>query len=438
MSESIRFEEKEMSNTEPLNTENRISAKSSKENLSFYFAFAYASQGLSCAQFGLLAQPLQFFLMKGLGLNAADVSTNMAILMLPWIWKPVLGFFMDLFPLFGYRRKSYLILAFSIAAVTFSLLLFKAQLQSIMLCVFIAAAAMAMNTALLVGMAVEKGREDGLARHYFRIQEIFYYSAAILAASIGGSLCQHFQPLVGFQYAVGFSIVPMIGMIFLSLKQVKEEKSENKVASVGSAISSVKQALFSAPLWMACILSFLWNFLPCFGVPLYFFESKILQFPQVSIGTLSAWNSAGMLVAAFLHKRIMDKLSSAQQLFLISSTICLSTLSYFFLSTPENATFIEFFRGIANMFGILGIYCFASEHCPKRIEVTVMALLVGLRNIATNTAVYTGGQLFTFVFPNDFHSLVLISLASCALAFIAVFAWCKLCDKRVVRFGFEA
>ena len=65
---------------------------------------------------------------------------------------------------------------------------------------------------------------------------------------------------------------------------------------------------------------------------------------------------------------------------------------------------------------ILGIYCFAAEYCPKRIEVTVMALLVGLRNVATNSALFTGGQLFTHVFPNNFSALVLISTLAPLLA----------------------
>lgn len=58
------------------------------QRLMLFFAAAYVSQGLSCAQFGVIAQPIQFFMMKGLNLTAAQISSYLAIMMIPWVVKP--------------------------------------------------------------------------------------------------------------------------------------------------------------------------------------------------------------------------------------------------------------------------------------------------------------------------------------------------------------
>lgn len=393
--------------------------------MSAFFAMAYVSHGLSCAQFGVISQPLQFFMMDGLKLSAAEVSSNMAILMLPWIWKPVIGIITDFLPIFGYRRKSYLLIGFGLSATAFALLLLSNTLRTIMPGIFVAALCMAMSTAMMVGMAVEIGRSDGRTRQYFRIQEIFYYGANIVASIISGALCQAFGPNGAFNYAVGFAIAPMLLMVIATALHVKEEKAPLQVEALTKTLGSFKQALKSPFLWMAAAFSLFWNFMPCFGVPLYFYESKHLAFSQASIGQLAAWNSFGMLLAALLHKKIMDRLSTKMQLIVTTAFLSLSTLAYLGLGTPENAIVLEIIRGMANMLGILGIYCFAAEYCPKRIEVTVMALLVGLRNVATNTALFTGGQLFTHVFPNNFSALVIISSLAPLLALPIIFMQAK-------------
>ncbi|MBX9571920.1 MAG: MFS transporter [Candidatus Obscuribacterales bacterium] len=395
----------------------KASAEASKSrNMSAFFAIAYVSQGLSCAQFGVISQPLQFFMMAGLKLSAADVAANMAILMLPWVWKPAIGIITDFLPIAGYRRKSYLLIGFTFSAIAYALILMSAKLQIIMSGIFVAAICMSMSTALMVGMAVELGRADGRTRQYFRIQEIFYYAANIAASIISGALCQSFGPNGAFSYAVGFATIPMIVMIVMTTLQVKEEKSPLQVYALSNTLASFKQAFKSPFLWMAAAFSLFWNFMPAFGVPLYFYESKQLLFSQASIGQLAAWNSFGMLIAALLHKRLMDRLSAKMQLIVTTLILSVTTLAYLALSTPETAIVLEIFRGMANMLGILGVYCFAAEYCPKRIEVTVMALLVGLRNVATNTALFTGGQLFTNVFPNNFSALVIISALAPLLA----------------------
>lgn len=66
--------------------------------------------GVTQGLLDLLTLPIFYFYKDLLGVNAAEISFYIAVAMLPWIIKPIFGFVSDQYPLFGYRRRSYLIL----------------------------------------------------------------------------------------------------------------------------------------------------------------------------------------------------------------------------------------------------------------------------------------------------------------------------------------
>ena len=90
-----------------------------------FFALVYIVEGLGQTG-GLIAQPLNYFLKQVYGWTPVQVTAYLTVLNLPWIIKPVYGIVSDFVPLFGYRRKAYLILAnaaatgayFSVARIT--------------------------------------------------------------------------------------------------------------------------------------------------------------------------------------------------------------------------------------------------------------------------------------------------------------------------------
>ena len=70
-----------------------------------------------------LARLAQTFLLKDtLGLGPAEMSALTGIFTLPWTVKPIYGFLSDGFPLFGYRRRSYLVLAGIVGCLSYTAL----------------------------------------------------------------------------------------------------------------------------------------------------------------------------------------------------------------------------------------------------------------------------------------------------------------------------
>jgi hypothetical protein len=88
--------------------------------LMLFFAAVYLVEGFGQTG-GLIAQLLTYYLKEVYGWTPVKVTASLAVLTFPWVIKPVYGIVSDFVPLFGYRRKSYLILANAVAAGGLSL-----------------------------------------------------------------------------------------------------------------------------------------------------------------------------------------------------------------------------------------------------------------------------------------------------------------------------
>src|SRR5580658_10617613 len=84
-------------------------------HLLIFFALVYVVEGLGQIG-GLVSQPLNYYLKEVQGWTPVQVTAFVTAFNLPWIIKPVYGLISDFVPLFGYRRKSYLIVA-NVAAI---------------------------------------------------------------------------------------------------------------------------------------------------------------------------------------------------------------------------------------------------------------------------------------------------------------------------------
>src|SRR5580692_5265156 len=125
-----------------------------------FFALVYVVEGVGQVE-GLIAQPLSFYLKEVHGWTALQVSAYLTIFNFPWIIKPLYGVFSDFVPLFGYRRKGYLIAANIVAVGAF---LWVTQLNTpsrLVWALQITAYAMAISSTVCGAMLVENGQRLG-------------------------------------------------------------------------------------------------------------------------------------------------------------------------------------------------------------------------------------------------------------------------------------
>ncbi len=145
-------------------------------------------------------QPLNYYLKEVQGWTPVQVTAFVTVFNVPWIIKPVYGLISDFVPLFGYRRKSYLIIA-NIAAVAGYFWVTRLTAPSdLALALMLTAYAMAISSTLCGAVLVENGQKHEQCGKFVNQQWLWYNIAAMAAAILGGELVQYLDPSFGAAY----------------------------------------------------------------------------------------------------------------------------------------------------------------------------------------------------------------------------------------------
>jgi predicted MFS family arabinose efflux permease len=389
------------------------------KRLLFFFALVYVVEGLGQIV-GLISQPLNYYLKEVHGWSPLQVTAFVTLFNLPWIIKPVYGLVSDFLPLFGYRRKSYLIIANIAATVGY---LWVTQLNApgdLALALMLTAYAMAISSTLCGGVLVENGQRLKESGAFVNQQWLWFNIAAMIAAVAGGQLVEHLTPSNALHAAAAIIAVAPCAVIVGTLYLVPEKKTRIDLAGMKNTLRGLVTAFRRRELWIVAIFMFLYYFSPGLSTPLYFHMSDDLGFSQAYIGILGSISAAGWVVGALLYRRFFGNLTLKNLLNLSIAIGTAAGLAYLFLWNETAAAIISFGAGFAGMLTTVASLTLAADYCPPRAEGFSFAVLMSIINLANTLADNAGSFLYTHAFNRTLPPLVLISAAFTAFAFILV------------------
>jgi MFS family permease len=398
--------------------------------LVFFFGLAYFTQHF--AQAGLISQPLTFYLKEVLGFGPKAVTEYLAILTIPWMIKPLYGLISDFIPLFGYRRKSYLLLLNLLATGGFLAITGLTGANEIIFALVLTAFGTAMSDVIIDALMVELGQKTGQTKAFQAQQWLWFYTASIITSIAGGFFAQHFGPAQGLHYAALVTAAAPLTLLAASWFIVKEEKTKADLVQLKATAGSLWNAAKSKTLWIVIGFLAFWQFSPSFGTPQYYYMTDVLKFPQDFIGTLGAIGSVGSVIAALVYKKYLAPKYTTKQLLFASVGIgVIGTLSYLFLADNFAATwlaqivdpkwtamFLSFTIGGASLVAVLTVLNLAAEACPKRVEGLTFALLMSVYNLAAQGSSIIGGRLYEDWFNMSLTPLILVSAVA---TFLCIF-----------------
>jgi hypothetical protein len=160
-----------------------------------FFGLAYFAHGISG---GLAKQPFTYYF-KSLGMTADMVAVWLSLAAIPWMIKPVYGLLIDLVPLWGYRRKSYLFLMAGCAAAGYATLAHVVSAEFIIWALFISTLGIAAIGVVVDTLMVEEGMALGVVRRFQGQQWTWLNLAAITAGVIGGWISHSLVPEAAIQ-----------------------------------------------------------------------------------------------------------------------------------------------------------------------------------------------------------------------------------------------
>lgn len=410
----------------PMNPILPASASETRRTRHLFFLFGLAYFAQSFAQMGgLIGQPLNYYLKEELGLSASDVSEYLAIASLPWVIKPLYGLVSDYLPLFGYRRKSWLMLVNLVGAAGFMWLAGLAEPASLIVALTLTAFGTAASDVIIDALMVEKGAETGLTARFLGTQWFWFKLAAVITALAGGFLANRFEPATALHLAATVTMLAPIAVLAASYFLVRETPSRIELAAMKQTTASVWQAVRSPRLQLAAAFVALWCFSPGFGAPLYFHMTDVLHFDQQFIGQLSAFTAVGGVIGAWIFGHVLARRSVAVQANVAISAAILAVLAYLALAEPSDfartiAAPLHVAVGMLNQIGMLMILAVAARACPPRAEGFTFAVMMSLYNAADQLSSVIGSRLYEQVFQQSLAPLLWVAAASLALCYLLV------------------
>jgi MFS family permease len=385
--------------------------------LMLFFAVVYTVEGFCQAKVGVIWQPLTHYLKESQGWDAVHIATSLAVLDIPWVVKPLYGIVSDFVPLFGYRRRSYLLVANAVAVAVF---LWGTQVlapSAIIFMLLLSAVALAMASTVCGALLVENGQRTQASAAFINQQWLWFNIAVMAASIIGGELIEYLSPAGALHVALGIAAAVPVAAI-LSIRLVHEEHAGLNIAEFRHALRGLLDTFRSRTMWLVAGFLFLYYFSPGFGTPLYFYQTDHLHFSQGFIGVLASVSAAGWVAGGLIFRFWLAGLTTKALLALSIVGGTVGTLTFLGMMDEPTAVVVYFLYGVTGMIANIATLSLAADHCPVGSEGFAFAALMSVINLATPLADTIGSILYQHVFNGQLAPLIVVSAAATALILV--------------------
>lgn len=351
--------------------------------LSIYFV-----QGI----LGLSRLAVSFFLKDELALSPAQVSALMGVAALPWMVKPVFGFISDGLPLFGYRRRPYLILSGllgTIAWIALATVVHTAWAATT--AIALGSLSVAFSDVIVDSLVVERARRESVS-DAGSLQAICWGASALgglLTAYFSGLLLEHFSNRTVFAITATFPLI--VSAVAWLIAEAQVEQS-NDWGAVWQQIKQLRGAVTQKAIWMPTVFLFLWQATPTADAAFFFFTTNELGFQPEFLGRVRLVTSLAALVGIWMYQRFFRAVPF--RVIFGWSTVLSAALgmTMLLLVTHANrALGIDdhwFSLGDSLVLTVMGqiaympVLVLAARLCPPGVEATLFALLMSVTNLA--------------------------------------------------------
>lgn len=360
-------------------------------------AMVYFVQGV----LGLSRLAVSFYLKDDLHLDPAETAVITGFSALPWLIKPVYGFISDSVPLFGYRRRSYLIFSGLLGALSWSLMASLVDGKySAAFCILLGSLSVAFSDVVVDSMVVERARGESQSVSG-SLQSLCWGSSAF-----GGIVSSYFSGSLVDAYGVRFvfgvtALLPLltsaVAVLVTEQRVLGPARGQNLNLASPNFLQSSKQNVIQ--LWDAVkqptvllptIFLFLWQATPQSDSAMFYFTTNKLGFTPEFLGRVKLVTSVASLIGVGLYNGFLKNVH-LKKIFL-ATTIIGSALgmTQVFLVTGLNRSFgisDEWFAiGDSLILTVLGqasfmpVLVLAAKLCPEGMEATLFATLMSISN----------------------------------------------------------
>ncbi|WP_375472804.1 folate/biopterin family MFS transporter [uncultured Nostoc sp.] len=372
---------------------------------------------------GLSRLAVSFFLKDELLLSPVQVSALLGIVFLPWMIKPVFGFISDGLPIFGYRRRPYLILSGILGTASWiSLATIVHTSWAATLAIALGSLSVAMSDVIVDSLVVERARGESQAKAG-SLQSLCWGASAIgglITAYFSGLLLQYFTTRTVFGITALFPlIVSGVAWLIAESPVSKDAQDSNQTNSlpIKHQLGQLRQAISQKTIWLPTAFIFIWQATPNADSAFFYFTTNELHFEPEFLGRVHLVTSFASLAGVWIFQRFLKSIPF--RVIFAWSTVLSSILgmTMLLLVTHTNRLLgIDdhwFSLGDSLILTVMGKIAFmqvmvlAARLCPSGVEATLFALLMSVFNSAGSVS-HAFGALITYwlgITATNFESL---------------------------------
>lgn len=343
-----------------------------------------------------LILPFRYLLKDRLHLPADAMAGFFALAGMAWYFKPLAGILSDSFPLFGTRRKSYLLLSALSAGVFWLLLAVVPKRYGPLLWVDIVINAMiVLASSATGGLLVEQGQASGATGRFSALRNVTYTGAGLVGSPIAGWLAKYaFGWTCGLAAACFFLLIPAV-LTLLHEPRCPPPSADARRAAFGALKSQWLTLRRTRAMWLAALFQFCFFVAPGFLTPLFYYQTDTDHFTSTFIGLLGIANGAAGVLGSLAYARLCRRHSMRVLLVWAIVIGSVAPLGYLHYHTHADAWVVESVYGLAVGLGSVVTFDMAARAAPAGSEALAYALLMSAANIGIQLSDVFGSYMNT-------------------------------------------
>jgi folate/biopterin transporter len=372
---------------------------------------------------GLARLAVSFFLKDELRLSPAEVSAMLGVVALPWMIKPLFGFMSDGLPIFGYRRRPYLILSGILGAIAWvSMATIVHSSLAATAAIALSSLAIAVSDVIVDSLVVERARAESQA-DAGSLQSLCWGASAfggLVTAYFSGMLLEHFTTRTIFLITASFPLIVSGAAWLIAESPVNKDTNDTNNAdslSIPHQLKQLRQAVSQKTIWLPAAFVFILQATPTADSAFFYFSTNELHFEPEFLGRVRLVTSLASLFGIWIFQRFLK--SVPFRVIFGWSTVISAVLgmTMLLLVTHTNrALGIDdrwFSLGDSLILTVMGqiaympVLVLAARLCPPGVEATLFALLMSVFNLAGMVSYEVGAIIMHLlgITESNFNSL---------------------------------
>ncbi|VEP16742.1 Folate-biopterin transporter [Hyella patelloides LEGE 07179] len=346
---------------------------------------------------GLARLAVSFFLKDNIGLTPAEVAALTGISSIPWIIKPVFGFLSDGIPIFGYRRRPYLILSGFLGTLSWLALAFIVDSSlTATIAILITSLSVAISDVIVDSLVVARAREESVGQAGSLQSLCWGFSAlgGLITAYLSGWLLEHLSISIVFEITATFPLLVSAVAWLIAEEKISatEKQAETSQSVVSNQITQLWNAVKQKSIWLPALFLFIWQATPNAESAFFFFTTNELGFEPEFLGRVRLVSSLASLAGIFIFQKYLKQVPFRKILgwsTVIAAGLGMTTL--LLVTHANRALGIDdrlFSLGDSLILTVMGqitwmpVLVLSARLCPKGVEATLFALLMSIWNLS--------------------------------------------------------